>query len=251
MDISTQLEIIGLTQKQSITYLACLHIGTSTALHISRYSKIKRSTTYVILDELESLHLVTVIKKGATTLYTAEDPALIQQQLQQKMQAFHNVHPVLQDLFTKEKHTPDIRYYAGKKEVEDLYVQVYGENRSIDFFGTDSQRFTECFPDFVKKFDEDINKGKHEVREIYCYNRFNVEYARRVYSRFHKIRIIDPKYQFFGDNGIYGNTLLITSLEDEPFSVTIESQNVAKTFRAMFEIAWSIAKPPRAIAKTR
>ena len=44
------------------------------------------------------------------------------------------------------------------------------------------------------------------------------------------------------DIAVYGNKLAITTFEDTPFLVTIESEAVPKFFLPIFEILWKTAK---------
>lgn len=249
MSAANVLEKIGLKDKQAQTYLATLELGTATAIEIATKANMKRSTTYVILDELSRVGLVSSIKKGSTTLYTAKDPEILRTQLEERLQAFHSVHPFLNDLFTNASSAPNVKYYSGEHEVTQLYRQHFYEYTHIDFFGVNIDAFSKKLPKVFEMYNSEVDDGTHNVREIFTCTKFNIEHAKKYTSRFHPIRIIGPQYSFFGDNAIVGNTLLITSLEQEPFSVTIESTDVAKTFRSLFAIAWDTAKHPRDITK--
>lgn len=44
------------------------------------------------------------------------------------------------------------------------------------------------------------------------------------------------------DIGIFGNTVLITSVKKEYFTVKIESEEIAHGYRALFEAMWRISK---------
>ncbi len=44
------------------------------------------------------------------------------------------------------------------------------------------------------------------------------------------------------DNMLYGNTLVIFSVKEEIFAITIESASIVETYRTIFNMAWRSAK---------
>ncbi len=249
MELTQQLTDLGLNEKQAAVYVAVLELGSGSALDISRSAQVKRSTVYVILDELRELGLVTELKTGTTTLFQAQEPERIGDRLQSQMSTFRSIKPLLDDLYLKEGSKPKVRFYSGIAQIQRLYEMFLVEHSKIDFFGADLEIFSQYMEPVFNKYTKEFQEGAHQVREVVTMNQFNLEYARKQYNRFHKIRVIDKQFQFFGDNAIYGNTVLITSFSDDPFAVTIESKDVAQTFRSLFEVAWVSARPPREIPK--
>ncbi|MFH1426480.1 MAG: helix-turn-helix domain-containing protein [Candidatus Kerfeldbacteria bacterium] len=249
MNLPDQLTQLGLNAKQSKIYLSALELGQASVLEISRKARIKRSTTYVVLDELQERSLVRQIKKGATTLYESADPSVLGQQLEQQLDSFRSMKPLLDDLYMKEGTKPNVRFYSGSDEFVQLYETIFRDYSTIDFFGTDAAKFEKIIPQ--SRMDAWLGKmtsGEVVAREILTLDQYNLAWAKKNVSRFHKVRLIDDRYPFFGDNALYGNTLLVASLE-EPFAVTIESKDVVRTFRSLFDLAWNQAKPPRDIPK--
>lgn len=247
MQTKSELQSLGLNDKQATVYMSALELGQSTVLELSKHSHIKRSTVYVILDELKCKKLIHEITKGSTTLFYAEHPATLGKQLEGKLATFKNIQPLLVDLYNKESSKPNVKFYSTKDEVENLYITIMQQNMHIDFFGTDLEGFARTYPKLFQKVDDYMHDEKHFVREIDTHSAFNIRYAKKNYHpRFHKIRIINQEYTFFGDNALYGNSLLISS-PSEHFAVTIESKDVFRTFKTLFEVAWSVSKPPRGI----
>jgi sugar-specific transcriptional regulator TrmB len=245
----SELQFLGLNDKQATVYMSAFELGQSTVLELSKHSRIKRSTVYVILDELKYKKLAHEITKGHTTLFYAEHPATLGKQLEEQLTTFKNLQPLLVDLYNKETSKPNVKFYSTKEDVEQLYINIMEQHTSIDFFGTDLEGFAHSYPNLFQKVDDYIHDGKHFVREIDTHSAFNIRYAKKNYHpRFHKIRIIDQEYTFFGDNALYGNSLMISS-PSEHFAVTIESKDVFRTFKTLFEVAWSVSKPPRDLRK--
>lgn len=249
METIKKLSKLGFNNKQATIYIAVLELGNATVLEISRKAHIKRSTTYVILDELYERGLIKQIKKGSTTEFIALEPSILEEHINEQSAVLNSIKPYLHNLFLQKKNTPVVTFYSGINEVEKVYQRIFKENRKIDFFGTDLEVVHTKFPDMFDIYTNRFKTGEYQIREILTFNPFNINYARTRYHHFNKIRIIDNKYSFFGDNALYGNTLLIIGL-DMPFAVTIESKDVIKTFNSLYDITWGIARHPRNIPQS-
>ena len=74
MELQTVIEKIGLSKKQTDIYLALLELSEATITDIARTATMKRPTTYLIINELEMLGLVSSIKKGKKKFYSPAHP---------------------------------------------------------------------------------------------------------------------------------------------------------------------------------
>ena len=73
-DLVTQIEDLGLSNKETKVYLACLQLGAASVQSIADSAAIKRVTAYVILEALGALGLITRLVKAKKTYFMAEDP---------------------------------------------------------------------------------------------------------------------------------------------------------------------------------
>jgi hypothetical protein len=51
-----------------------------------------------------------------------------------------------------------------------------------------------------------------------------------------------PHFPLEADIGIFGSHVLITSVKKEYFTIDIESKEIARAFRTIFEMVWISAK---------
>src|SRR3972149_2621050 len=121
MDISSTLEQLGLTQKESAVYLAALELGQAPVLQIARKAKVKRPTAYVTLSNLHEKGFIEVIPKGSSTWFQAVDPEKIAEQFNKKLGKFKEALPELRSLFNIAPNKPGVRFYEGKKAILALY----------------------------------------------------------------------------------------------------------------------------------
>ena len=64
MEYIQELTSLGLKDKAAAVYLASLEIGPSPVQPIAKKAKVVRATTYVVLEELMQMGLVTKYKEG-------------------------------------------------------------------------------------------------------------------------------------------------------------------------------------------
>src|SRR6185369_9751717 len=95
-----------------------LMLGPATVQKIADQSGIKRVTTYVILESLNNLGLVSQSTKGKKTYFVAEEPSQLRRLLQKKEQAikeqqshFDAILPELNQLKTLPTESPNVRFY--------------------------------------------------------------------------------------------------------------------------------------------
>lgn len=70
-DILIQL---GLSDKEAKIYLAALKLGSATAARIAQAAELNRPITYVILEKLSKMGLVTIFDKDKVQFFSAADP---------------------------------------------------------------------------------------------------------------------------------------------------------------------------------
>ena len=84
-------------------------------------------------------------------------------------------------------------------------------------------------------------KAKDEVLEIVSNEPDDIQYAKDSIGE-REIRILPKNKQFLADNAVTDNKIFIISLESQ-FAVIIESEDLAKTYRTLVELAWQSAIP--------
>ncbi len=140
MEFITELKKLGLKDKEAAVYVACLQLGPSPVQNIARKAKVVRATTYVILEGLMQMALVTHYKEGKKTLFVAEPPrqlgTLIDKQkaeLDEKQEELDELLPQLQVIMKAGEGRPSVRYFAGldglraMRQEMVMYTQPGGE----------------------------------------------------------------------------------------------------------------------------
>ncbi|MCD4704847.1 hypothetical protein K8R66_02100 [bacterium] len=234
------LRDLGLTEIEAKIYLACLELGTDSVLHIAKKAEIKRPTCYLSLDNLFEKGLVSKIEKKNTTLYSAEDPNIILNKYKEKIANFQDLLPFFHAKFNKGPK-PKIRYYEGKEALWEIYTKVIAPEKKIYFFGTDIEKLLKHFPTLIDYWVKNYSTKCKKSLELVSYNKAGLKHA-KINKKNREIRVMPKNLPVFADIAIIKNKVFIVSL-DNLFGILIESDDIAKTFKNFFMLAWMAAKP--------
>ena len=75
--VTSTLQSIGLSDKETRVYMALLELGKGTVSQIARKSHINRTTTYDILASLGEMDIISISGKQPKQEYVAEQPEKI------------------------------------------------------------------------------------------------------------------------------------------------------------------------------
>lgn len=246
------VEDLGLSQKESRVYLANLTLGPATVQQIADQSGIKRVTTYVILEALANLGLVSQSVQGRKTYFNAEDPSNLRRLLEKKEQeikeqkgSFEEILPQLKTMRQLPKDAPSVKFYdtaEGIKSIMGTFLQAHLNEGPI--FGVSNlDQVMEFFPEFASS---DANPARISLgipsRIIYTSKRGPFlkegDKNRNRVSRF----VPHDKFPLDADFSVVGNHIVLMSLKGtRPIGITIDSQDLANGLRAIFELAWQTA----------
>lgn len=249
MDIESILSKIGLHESGVKVYLACLQLGSATITEIAKAAGTKRPTTYLIVDDLIIKGFLSIQKKGTKKYYYPEPPARLLQLMRFRTRELENLLPEMEALYNEPKQKPKIRIYEGKEAMQNIYQELYsylGKKEEALFFTAigDLQKY---FPVALTQYIKQLRQKKnYRIRELNKGDAEGVAYAKRmkgILGKNHYLRLLDPSLQFSNtDNLIFGDKLVIFSFKQDIFVIVIESQDVADTYRAMFNAAWQLGK---------
>lgn len=251
MDLSNTLQSLGFSENQSRIYLAALQLGEDSVLHIAKHADVKRPTAYLLLDDLQRMGLVSQVKRGKKTLYRAESPDRILTDVKQKEALIADALPSLKAIHNLDPEKPSIKIAEGVHGVRSVYNSIFTylahhPNEELLIFGSLKDAAELFEQQVVNYFYTIMKQSKNRIREIGNDDHQTRKYFRGSHSHNpnHDIRLIRSEGTFTQtDNMIYGNTLVIFSVKEQIFATTIESANIAATYRTLFEMAWRSGKP--------
>ncbi len=243
MDILEALEKIGLKDKQAGVYLALLELGTASVESIAKKAGTKRPTTYLILDELQSRGLVSIVPRAKKTLYSAESPQLILSEIGHREELLKRFMPNLLAVYNTRKEKPQVLLFEGKEGVGQVYDKIFS-SPEVQFFSTIRDVFV-MFPEMSKLLSSLVNAKQIKIREILTQTPADLEYIGRTKQGEHYQSRLAPKKfpEFLSDSAIFGNSVAFFSFKPQVFAVQIDSREISQSLRVLFDLAWLAAEP--------
>jgi sugar-specific transcriptional regulator TrmB len=241
-DLIKLLEASGFTPKEAQVYLALLELSTGTVTEIAKITELKRAIIYVILEGLIKRGYVSELPNNKINTFQAVDPSFILNQLKITTRNFSEMLPMLRTLHNKGNQRPRITYHESKENIWKIYEAINLAPEAL--FISSYERIEKHFPGSIAKWIEDYKKkrilvkGKHLVAN----NKFDVATMKEFSGTGQNTRYLPEISHFNIDFSLYGNKLALTSLEENPFIVVVESEELASSFRSIFEIVWKSGK---------
>jgi len=241
-DMIQLLESAGFTEKEAQTYLALLELGQGTVTEISKVTKLKRAIIYVILEGLIKRGYASEIPERKINTYQAMDPTVVLRHLQHTTKNFLEMLPMLRTLGSKGRHRPKITYHETLAGIWKVWEEM--EMTDEVFYISSYERIEQYFPGAIKKWVSGYNKKIHKIGNphIIPNNIGELALAKDFMAVGEKVRCLDEFETNAMDFTIFANKIAIVSLEENPFIVVIESEELVKSMKPLFEIAWAKGK---------
>jgi len=247
MTIEKQLEQLGFNEKEAKVYLASLQLGQDTAWHISRKCGLKRSTTYFVLSELVERGLISVWKTKKATLFRAANPKKLFTQIKRKEETLTEIFPLLQSIYNFDEDRPNIHIFEGREGMRQIYAEIVeylGRGKEILCWG-DISHIWDLLEDVTQKYLTQARSRRFEIKEILNEKEGNKEYVKSIRKNKnpnHQIRFLPEEKSFSGnDNIVFGDKLAVFSTQNKLFATVIESQDISRSYKILFDLAWQNA----------
>lgn len=239
-DILNSLIALGLRANEAKVYLATLKMGQATVGQIADTIDVQRTFIYDILEELHDKGLISQVEVGKVRHFSALSVEKFKKRQEEKLAKFSSILPELKALEKSVGDRPRVQFFEGiegiKLALEDTLNQPVGSK--IRAYAT-GEGVYEQMPEFLDKyFKERVKKriSMHCLAPDNPVNREHVKHDKDVLRE--TILLPENKFPFTNEIDIYGNKVAIMSLQGEILAVIIESESIAKTQRAIFELAW-------------
>lgn len=236
------LEQTGFTSKEAHVYLALLELGEGTVTQIARTADLNRSIIYVILEGLIKRGYVQQLPNKKIEAFRALDPSLILNRLKRSAQDFAEMLPYLQTIGNKGGQKPTISYYDKLEDIVRIYEEMtYIETSTDNYFVASYSWIDEYLPGQMDRFIALAKKKRRRFPEHHMIpdSEKGKEVIRKIAELpMQEVRSLKELDGIKVDFSLFGNRLLITSFEENPFMVVAESESLVRSLRPIFEIAW-------------
>lgn len=238
--LQKELENLGLDDKEVQVYLSLLEIGEANIARISKKSGVKRTTVYNAIEALKKKGLVSSTVKKQNTLYIAEDPRKLEQELHEKMLLFKNILPELLSISNFIDKKPKIRYFEGIEGIKEAYRDTlnYPDRETLAWASQDAVKYFEgdwlwktYLPQRIEKkiWQRAIVPDNPDIR---AFTAEDQKHLRR--TKF----IPKDRIPFEVEINLYGEEKIAIMSFEEKLGLIVESKKIYNTLKNIFEIIW-------------
>lgn len=239
-EIIKTMESIGLNKSETMIYLDLVKSGKSSAIGISKRTKIHRPNVYDTLDKLIEKGIVTQnIEENRKVFYPIK-PANLLNYLKQKEFDLKKIIPQIEGIHNKPAEQRRIVMSEGIRSFRAMLNNLLELNQSILAYGIPKDA-SEIIGGFINDFHKRRIEQKIEMKHIY--NRDADKRMRALNKMEHtKARYLPSLYDSETTTLICGDKVLLIFWKDPVSTIVIENKSIAKTYQQYFDIIWEEAK---------
>ncbi len=249
VELAAKLQSVGFTDKQAKVYVAALFLGPSAVQKIAEQADINRATAYVILDELANMGLVSESTQGKKTVFVAEPPAAIDRYLEAQAKALSAKKDELKSLLpglnemsrsTDSDDAPVVRFYKGEDGAPTAhgYFRRKAKANTVVYSMTNVDEVKKIIPDILVTNPKSRMKKKIASKVIYSFADGELPTSRTDLRETYRL----PE-EVEADINLYDDGVTFLSYRGkDSVGIIIESKDIAKALRQLFELAWKNRK---------
>lgn len=244
-------ESLGLTEYEAKIYLALLEGGSLLVSDIAKKTDIPRTAVYPPLQSLLERGMVSEVKVGKRTHYSAIDPKELIRVHEQKRSALEETISSLTEHIGSEAGSYYSQYFKGIGGIDTAMHQFLDKSGPTWYTIEDAMRTVETIGEarFEAYIDKLVKKGITAYSILPSSNtksswvRAQIEKGKDE-KRFMLV-VSQEEYPISVSMATDGEHLVIFSLRDTPFATLIKSRFVAGTFVSMHRMIWDRYDPEK------
>lgn len=246
MSIIHNLEHFGLSEKEAAVYAAALEFGPATADQLSKQSGIKRSTTYVQIESLQEMGLMSNYEEGKKTFYAPESPQNLervlereQKELELKQSELKKLLPDLTNMFEGAGERPVVRFYQGKEGIRAMRDGML-KSKNKNFYTIYSHdKLNQLFQDEEREAysRKRVSLG---IKSWLIYTREEGPFVQERFDLTERKHFTPEELDIGSDIVVFDyDKVSFSNLKGSPFAVVIEGKEIAKSMQSIFMRLWN------------
>lgn len=236
-----QLEELGLTHNEALTYTALLEIGETTTGAIVKKTSLHRVLIYDALERLIKKGLVSFVIKENRKYFQATDPDRLLDFIKEKEEIAKSILPELNLKQKQAKTKQQVSIYEGVKGLKSVLQNMLKElspNGNYCVFA--SGNMADSLGPYYNIYQKE--KEKNKIKSLIIYDE---EFKNRkdILKITHGTIKFYPLTYFPTDTFIYNNKVLIVIWNANPsFAILITNKQTAESYKKLFNVFWKNAK---------
>ncbi len=238
------LREIGLTERESQIYELLLRLGESPVSAILKATGIHPQVAYRVIDSLVNKGLVINARRNNRTFVSAENPKRLERIEEDRL---HKIREAIPELIALQKASKDtvVRVSRGDDAVRALRSRGVDElkrNATYYIIGGSGDRYYKVMGSRYEEIERKRIKKKIHKKLITFLSQKNQLDKNDTFREMAEFRYLPNDYPVGSSTNIFGNTVAIIIWAADPVVITIESEEVAESYKKYFNVLWQIAQ---------
>jgi len=237
---TAQLEELGLTHNEALTYIALLEIGETTTGAIVKKTGLHRVIIYDALESLIKKGLVTFVIKENRKYFQATDPSRLLDFLKEKEEVAKSILPELNLKREQAKTKQQVSIYEGVRGLKSALQNMLKElSPSGAYCVFASGNMADTIGPYYSIYQKE--KEKNKIRSLVIYDE-EFKKRRDILKLTSGTIKFYPLTYFPTDTFIYNDKVLIVIWNaNPPFAILITNKQTAESYRKIFNVFWKNA----------
>lgn len=250
MAIKSAIKNIGLSDVEADVYLALLKRGGGKASLVAKDIGIKRTTVYPILKKLAADGFVSVYFRQNKRMYYAQKPQRVISLVQQKINAFSSVLPILNTLEKKSAKESGLRFIETVEELKLFYTGILDEykNKTYNIIGS-ARGWEGLDPEFFTEYRK--QRGKNKIHTKLILDKKSKGFQPTDSKLFREWRYLPEEYPFKSTIDIFDDKILIVSPELTAVAIVVAVPAMTDIFKSVFQFMWDTLPVPDDLPKNK
>lgn len=231
----------GLKPQEAVVFLACLELGEVGVGQLARATGIQRTFIYDIVKDLVAKGILSQVETGKIQRYSAITIDQFKKLQLEKVREFEEIIPELRALSATMGEEPKVRFLRGKEGLLSAYADILENVRNTEILAyATGEGFYEDEPEIQDNYIKNRTKQNIRVRAIAADLPETRRFTERDKEQLRETRLVPADaFPFANEIDIYADKVAIMSLvKGEYLAVIIQSEPIARTQKAIFELAW-------------
>lgn len=259
VEVKQNLKNLGISNEEINIYLSLLERGASTTTQIAKNASIPKTTVYRLVEEMLAKNLVDKVMGARGMIIEASDPeqiSLLLRKKEEKILALKKSIPgvidELKSLQSSPRHITQVRYYEGKKGVQQLIWNTLRSKETLRSFGYRSLKEAVGVEFLVRWWDESGLRGQsHRMLanpETYKFKDAadkgaKVKFAPKTKGFFRRRYFTEKELPILTETFIYDDIFAIIQWKDDDVcGIEICNQTIADQEKFVFDKLWRMGK---------
>ncbi|MEI6863975.1 MAG: helix-turn-helix domain-containing protein [Candidatus Adlerbacteria bacterium] len=241
-ELLSNLEALGLTDKEARVYLALLPRQDTGTSNLIRASGLHGQFVYQALERLEELGLAKHVVQNGRKKFSAGSPERILSLVEEKKLSAQAVVRQLKEQFAG-KHEQSFEVFQGDTAFvahEFALLEGMPDGSSIDILAGNGDKYVEIFGGELNEYERIRIEKKIRLRYISMSGNPNYLKIMAQTRPFFEYRVL-PQSAPEVDTDIYGDKVNFMIYGNPVVAFTFTNKKVAEGYKGFFEVLWNLS----------